>query len=150
MVDPASYIATVNTHQYGWNASQKRSVVEKRFTSPTLDFTKKVTGKPYKMRLRSAFKLIYLSEVYNKSIYDSSLEMGKLDPKLEATPDKLVRAEKLLESFLIGFGKDTDLLKNSAAVDCVVEKYTAAPDDKKTEVVNQLNIFFRTLPCPAI
>lgn len=145
-VDPASYIATVNTHQYGWNASQKRSVVEKRFTSPTLDFTKKVTGKPYKMRLRSAFKLIYLSEVYNKSIYDSSLEMGKLDPKLEATPDKLVRAEKLLESFLIGFGKDTDLLKNSAAVDCVVEKYTAAPDDKKTEVVNQLNIFFRTLP----
>ncbi len=28
----------------------------------------------------------------------------------------------------------------------MVEKYTAAPDDKKTEVVNQLNIFFRTLP----
>lgn len=145
-VDPATYIATVNTHQYGWNAGQKRNVVEKRFSSPTLDFTKKVTGKPYRMRFRSAFKLIYLSEVYNKSIYDNSLEMGKLDPKLEAMPDKLERAENLLESFVIGFGKNTDLLKNAAAVDCVVEKYTAAPDDKKTEVVNQLNIFFRTLP----
>lgn len=145
-VDPATYIATVNTHQYGWNASQKRSVVEKRFTSPTLDFTKKVTEKPYKMRLRSAFKLIYLTEVYNKSIYDNSLEMGKLDPKLEASPDKLERAERLLESFIIGFGKNTDLLKNAAAVDCVVDKYTDATDDKKTEVVNQLNTFFRTLP----
>ena len=145
-VDPATYIATVNTHQYGWNASQKRSVVEKRFTSPTLDFTKKVTEKPYKMRLRSAFKLIYLTEVYNKSIYDNSLEMGKLDPKLEASPDKLKRAERLLESFNIGFGKNTDLLKNAAAVDCVVDKYTDATDDDKTEVVNQLNTFFRTLP----
>lgn len=145
-VDPATYIATVNTHQYGWNASQKRNVVEKRFSSPTLDFTKKVTDKPYKMRLRSAFKLIYLTEVYNKSIYDNSLEMGRLDPKLEAAPDKLERAERLLESFTIGFGKNIDLLKNAAAVDCVVEKYTAAPDEGKTDVVNQLNTFFRTLP----
>lgn len=145
-VDPAKYISSVNIHQFGWNAKQKRSVVEKRFSSPTLDFTKKVTDKPYKMSLRAAFKLVYLSEVYNKSIYDNSLQQGKLDSKLEASNDKLERAEKLLASLTIAFQDNMGMLKNAAAVDCIVDSYTRAADDKKMDVVDSLNVFFRTLP----
>ena len=145
-VDPATYIASVNTHQFGWNAHQKRNVVEKRFSSPTLDFTKKVTEKPYKMSLRAAFKLVYLSEVYNKSIYDNSLQQGKLDSRLEASAANLQRAEKLLTSFSIAFQKDLMMLKNAAAVDCVVDVYSNTPDEEKSARVDRLNVFFRTLP----
>ena len=145
-IDPAKYISSVNIHQFGWNAQQKRSVVEKRFSSPTLDFTKKVTAKPFRMSLRAAFKLIYLSEVYKKAIYDDSLQKGKLDSKLEATPDKLERAERLLKSLSIAFQAEMGLLRNSAAVDCIVNIYTDEADDKKTDVVDSLNAFFRTLP----
>lgn len=145
-VDPATYIASVNTHQFGWNAHQKRSVVEKRFSSPTLDFTKKVTDKPYKMSLRAAFKLVYLSEVYNKSIYDNSLQQGKLDSKLEASAANLQRAETLLTSFSIAFQKDLMMLKNAAAVDCVVDMYSNTPDEEKSARIERLNVFYRTLP----
>lgn len=145
-VDPATYIASVNTHQFGWNAHQKRCVVEKRFNSPTLDFTKKVTEKPYKMSLRAAFKLIYLSEVYNKSIYDDSLQQGKLHSRLEASAANLQRAEKLRESLSIAFQKDLLMLKNAAAVDCIVDVYSNTLDDEKSARVERLNIFFRTLP----
>lgn len=97
-----------------------------------------------KMTARGAYKLIFYKDGYKKSLYEESASSGTLHRDLQATPEIIKRAKHNYEVMKIAFRSAPQYLKNSAAVDALLDVYASATD-RQNEAVEQFLTFLKTL-----
>lgn len=96
------------------------------------------------MTARAAYKLVYYKEGYKKALYEESMATAKLHKDLQASPEIVRRAKHTYEAFKIAFRSYPKYLKNSAAIDALIDIYTSATENQ-TEAVDLFLTFLKTL-----
>lgn len=96
------------------------------------------------MTARAAYKLIYRKDGYKKSLYETSVSGGTLHKDLQATPELIKRAKHDYEAMKVAFRCAPKYLKNSAAVDALIDVFTSAADHQN-EAVEEYLTFLKTL-----
>ena len=96
------------------------------------------------MSARGAFKIINRRDGYRKSLYEDSVSSGILHKDFNASPEVLERAKHDCEVMKIAFRSKPKYLKNSAAVDALIEVYTRATVNQN-EAVEEYQKFLMSL-----
>lgn len=96
------------------------------------------------MSARGAFKIINRRDGYRKSLYEESVSSGILHKDFNASPEVLERAKHDYEVMKIAFRSKPKYLKNSAAVDALIEVYTRATVNQN-EAVEEYQKFLMSL-----
>ena len=96
------------------------------------------------MSVRGAFKIINRRDGYRKSLYEDSVSSGILHKDFNASPEVLERAKHDYEVMKIAFRSKPKYLKNSAAVDALIEVYTRATVNQN-EAVEEYQKFLMSL-----
>lgn len=96
------------------------------------------------MSARCAFKIINRRDGYRKSLYEDSVSSGILHKDFNASPEVLERAKHDCEVMKIAFRSKPKYLKNSAAVDALIEVYTRATVNQN-EAVEEYQKFLMSL-----
>lgn len=87
-----------------------------------------------KMTARGAYKLIFRKDGYNKRLYEETSYTGILHPALNVSPEVTKRAEGDYKSLKIAFRHHRQYLKNSAAVDVLIDVFTSATENPNEAV----------------
>ncbi len=90
------------------------------------------------MTARAAYKLIFYKDGYKKDLYKDSQTKGVLHHDLTASPDIIQRAKNSYEAFKIAFRNHSQYMKNSAAVDALIDAFTSSTTDPKAEAEEYL------------
>ena len=86
------------------------------------------------MTARGAYKLIFRKDGYNKRLYEETSFTGILHPALNASPEVAKRAEGDYKSLKLAFRHHPQYLKNSAAVDVLIDVFTSATENPNEAV----------------
>lgn len=139
-----TYVREIQTAAV-WDEKTKRQTTVARFSETESGLTVmnhfiEETG----MSARAAYKLIFFKDGYKKALYEESMISGNLHKDLQATPKQLERAKHIFEDMNVAFRFDRKYLKNSAAVDALLDVYARATE-AQNEVVEQYLLFLMTL-----
>lgn len=98
-----------------------------------------------KMTARGAYKLIFRKDGYNKRLYEETSFTGMLHPALNASPEVIKRAERDYKSLKLAFRHHPQYLKNSAAVDVLIDVFTSATENPNEAVSMYLEFLISLL-----
>lgn len=145
-VDAHSYIYALNTAVHSWTDKDRTQyiVASTKDKETGLSVAKK-WQKTHGLGIRNAMAIIQFNDGYRAKMQKSFMSNHKLDPFLESTSENIKRGKELFSSFVIGFDKTPKLMKNMAPILAVIQIYTDTPDPKKTELVEKICKFFKTI-----
>lgn len=145
-MDPHEYIYTLNTTGTQWNDKDRtKFILAEKDNEKTGLYVANQWQKNYGLGIRNATAIIQLNDGYRASMQKKYMEKGNLDPFLKSTPENIARGDKIFNSLKVGFMENPKMLKNMAPILAIIEVYGKTGDSRKSEVIDQLCLFFKTI-----
>lgn len=145
-MDPHDYIYTLNTTGTRWSDKDRtKFILAEKGNEKTGLYVANQWQQKYGLGIRNATAIIQLNDGYRASMQKNYIEKGELDSFLKSTPENIERGKKIFNSLEIGFMSNPKMLKNMAPILAIIEIYSQTEDSKKSEVIDQICLFFKTI-----
>ena len=143
----ANFLSEKNFCQLAWNHKDMSNATNAKFSDKgeTLMSIAQEWVNEYGLSQREAFKILSFKDCYKKKLYSESFNSGVLDKTLIGNPKQIERGKKIFEALRHGFVNQAKSLKNSEAIDTIIDVYEAADDTEHASVVDELILFFTTI-----